>query len=73
MTTTLLLVTHVDRSMVDRSMVRLGGMVHGGVVNRGVVRRGVAVATAAGVGVDEGHEGQDCHGVLKDSRTIVRG
>ena len=60
--------THVDRGMVDGSMVRRGGMVNGG-----VVRRGVAVATAAGVGVDEGHEGQDCHGVLKDSRTIVRG
>ena len=68
MTTTSLLVTHVDWSMVYGSMVRRGGMVHGG-----VVRRGVAVATAAGVGVDEGHEGQDCHGVLKDSRTIVRG
>ena len=49
-------------------MVRRGGMVNGG-----VVRRGVAVATAAGVGVDEGHEGQDCHGVLKYSRTIQSG
>ena len=36
-------------------------MMDGGVVDGGMV----AVATAARVGVDEGHEGQHCRGVLK--------
>ena len=63
----------VDRGVVDGGVVD-GFVVDGSVVDRGVVDRGmvdrgvpvaVAVATAARVGVDEGHEGQHCRGVLK--------
>ena len=55
--------TYMDRGMVD------GGMMDGGVVNGSVVDGGMTVSVSATrVGVDEGHEGQDCRGVLKQWR-----
>ena len=56
----------MDRGMVDGGMVGSGGMVHGGVAVA------MAVSASARVGVDEGHEGQDCSEGLKHGIKLLR-
>ena len=51
---------------MDRGMVGSGGMVHGGVAVA------VAVSASARVGVDEGHEGQDCREGLKHGIKLLK-
>ena len=51
---------------MDRGMVGSGGMVHGGVAVA------MAVSASARVGVDEGHEGQDCREGLKHGIKLLK-
>ena len=51
---------------MDGGMVGSGGMVHGGVAVA------MAVSASARVGVDEGHEGQDCREGLKHGIKLLR-
>ena len=61
--------------MVNRGVVD-GGMMHGGMVDGGMMDWGVdgamAVSASTRVGVDEGHEGQDCREGLKHGIKLSR-
>ena len=62
----MLQLTHVDGGVVD------GGMMDGGMMDWGV-DGAMAVSASTRVGVDEGHEGQDCDGALKHDFNLRTG